>query len=111
VAKQATLRRTVQWPWDEVELPTREVSLIKAMAAQHPEAFEICAQRLCRVDSLSFTAGGDEGRRATDFAEGMRFAGRQMRRVRDARMPTTSSRGAPPADLPNSPTPPAKPKS
>lgn len=91
----------VRWAWDAVELEPREVSLIKAMAAQHPEAFEICVTKICRADALSFAAGGEDGRRATDFAEGMRFAGRQMRRARDAKLPTTG-RGSPPADLPNS---------
>jgi hypothetical protein len=73
------------------------------MAAAHPEAFEICARKICRLDLISFAAGGEDGRRATDFAEGLRFAGKQMLNARDARMPT-SSRGAPPAELPNSPT-------
>lgn len=71
------------------------------MAAQHPEAFAICAEKLCRVNAMSFAAGGEDGRRATDFAEGMRFAGKQMMNARDAKMPI-SGRGAPPADLPNS---------
>lgn len=98
--KQGPKPRT-QWAWDAVELEPREVSLIKAMAAQHPDAFEICVSKICRADSLSFAAGGEDGRRATDFAEGMRFAGRQMRRARDARLPA-AGRGAPPSDLPNS---------
>lgn len=81
-----------------------EISAIKAMAAQHPKAFETCISKICRTDAISFAAGGIDGQRATDFAEGMRFAGKQMRNVRDARMPT-ASRGAPPDDLPNAPTP------
>jgi hypothetical protein len=95
------LKPKASWAWDEVQLTPRETSLVKAMAQQHPEAFEICIARLCKADHVSFAAGGEDGRRATDFAEGMRFAGNQMRRARDARMPATG-RGAPPADLPNS---------
>lgn len=96
-------------PWDDVLLEPHETSAVKAMAAQHPKAFEILVSRICRVDAISFAAGGVDGQRATDFAEGMRFAGKQMRNVRDAVMPTLT-RGAPPSDLPNSPTPPASAK-
>ena len=83
-------------PWDDVLLEPGEVSLIKAMAAQHARAFEICVTKICGVDAISFTAGGIDGQRATDFAEGKRFAGKQMRNVRDVTMPSFS-RGAPPA--------------
>jgi hypothetical protein len=99
-----------RFPWEHGFLESRKVSLIKAMASQHPEAFRICVEEICRTNSLSFTAGGEEGRRATDFAEGMRFAGRAMLNARDAVMPTTG-RKAPPDDLPNSPTPPPAMKS
>lgn len=92
-------------PWDDVLLEPADISAIKAMAAQHPRAFDICLNKICRLDAISFAAGGLDGQRATDFAEGMRFAGKQMRNVRDATMPSFS-RGAPPPDLPNSPTPP-----
>lgn len=91
-------------PWDDILLLPGEVSSIKAMAAQHPRAFELVVTRICGADAISFSAGGIDGQRATDFAEGKRFAGKQMRNVRDMIMPT-QSRGAPPADLPNSPTP------
>jgi hypothetical protein len=87
-----------------VLLELAEISLIKAMAVQHPRAFEICVTKICGVDAISFAAGGVDGQRATDFAEGKRFAGKQMRNVRDAVMPNYS-RGAPPPDLPNSRTP------
>lgn len=91
-------------PWDDVLLEPAEISAVKAMAAQHPKAFEICVTKICGVDAISFAAGGIDGQRATDFAEGKRFAGKQMRNVANAVMPTYS-RGAPPAELPNSPTP------
>jgi hypothetical protein len=87
-----------------VLLEPAEVSAIKAMAAQHPRAFELCVTKICGVDAISFAAGGIDGQRATDFAEGKRFAGKQMRNVRDAIM-RSFSRGAPPPELPNSPTP------
>lgn len=90
-------------PWDDVLLEPGEISAIKAMAAQHPRAFEVVISKICRTDAISFAAGGIDGQRATDFAEGMRFAGKQMRNVRDTRLPS-HSRGAPP-DLPNAPTP------
>lgn len=90
-------------PWDDVLLQPGEISAIKAMAMQHPRAYELVIGRICRVDAISFAAGGVDGQRATDFAEGMRFTGKQMRNIRDERLPS-HSRGAPP-ELPNSPTP------
>lgn len=91
------------WPWDDVHLEPHEVSEIKAMAAQHPAAFETITQKVLGLNRLSFTSGGEDGRRATDFGEGMKFGGRQLIRIRDMKMPV-HSRGAPP-ELPNSPTP------
>jgi hypothetical protein len=90
-------------PWDPVEFELAEVSAIKAMAAQHPRAFEVVLQKICRLDAMSFTAGGEDGRRASDYAEGKRAVGDTLRQLRDLAMPSPV-RGAP-ADLPNSPTP------
>jgi hypothetical protein len=101
---------TVRMPWDEVLLEPADVSALKAMAAQHPKGLGVLLDKIIGVDRLSFTAGGEEGRRATDFAEGKRWVGRTLQRAIDATLPTRG-RGAPPADLPNSPTPSAKPES
>lgn len=96
-------------PWDPVQLELHEISAVKAIAAQHPVGYEAIL-KICRVDEISFTAGGEDGRRATDYAEGKRGVGITLRSVVAMRMPT-AARSAPPAELPNSPTPSAQPKS
>ena len=75
-----------RWPWDPVLLEPFEVSAIKAVAAQMPIAFA-AIEKICGTDRMSFTVGGEEGRRATDFAEGQRHVGRMLRQIRDGKMP------------------------
>jgi len=104
MAKQPAQAPKQRFPWDPVELELHEISAIKAIAAQHATGFEAIL-KICRVDEMSFTAGGEDGRRATDYAEGKRAVGITLRNVATMKMPS-SSRGAPP-ELPNSPTPPA----
>lgn len=36
---------------------------------------------LCETDRMTFWPGGEDGRRATDFAEGKRWVGLQLRRI------------------------------
>lgn len=36
---------------------------------------------VCRVDDMSFRPGGDDGRRASDFAEGKRYVANQYRKM------------------------------
>lgn len=52
-----------------------------ANAAQQQRAIEFIERRLCATDRMSFYPGGDDGRRATDFAEGKRWVGSQIRRL------------------------------
>lgn len=92
------------WPWDDAQLELAEVSSIKAIAAQHPVGFAAIIDKICRTDLRSFTPGGEDGRRASDYAEGGRGVGRALRAIAAMKMPTVT-RGAPPNDLPNSPTP------
>jgi hypothetical protein len=97
-----------RYPWDPVELEPREISGIKAMAAQHPVAFA-AVLKIARTDEMSFSAGGEDGRRATDYAEGKRAVGVTLRGILAMKL-QPEGRGAPPDDLPNSPTPSAEPK-
>lgn len=94
--------RRATMPWDVPLLEVSEASAVKAMAAQHPGGFEVI-MKICGLDRLSFTAGGDDGRRATDFAEGKRFVGACLRNTVTMSLPSPV-RSAPPPDLPNSPT-------
>lgn len=49
------------------------------MQAKH--AIDWIMREAARVHDLSFQFGGDEGRRLTDFAEGRRYVGMQIRRL------------------------------
>lgn len=97
---------SLPWPWDVPKLSPAKVSKIKAMAAQHPEAIKILIEDICGANRLSFTHGGEDGRRATDFAEGKRFVAGTLRNTIAAELPSPTK--APPPDLPNSPTPKAE---
>lgn len=82
------------------QLPLHEVSALKAI----PEATFAIIERICGVGRNPYRDGGEEGRRATDYACGKLAIAHLLRALRAAKMPS-SSRGAPPSDLPNSPTP------
>jgi hypothetical protein len=92
-------------PWDPVQLELHEVSAIKAIAASHPVGFAAIVDKLCGADRMSFTAGGEDGRRASDYAEGKRSVGLNLRMLRDMKMPSAASKDGAPPELPNSPTP------
>ena len=40
---------------------------------------------LCETDRMTFWPGAEDGRRATDFAEGKRWVGVQLRRIEKLR--------------------------
>lgn len=91
-------------PWDPVELTQTEVSSIKAVSdgvangQQQQIAFRAIVDKLCGVDRASFTIlpGSDDGRRATDFAEGKRWVGNTLRNNIVNRQYPVNPRGAPP---------------
>lgn len=90
-------------PWDAVELSATELASIKAISdgAADPEqqriAYRTIIQKICGVDRASFTIlGPDEGRRATDFAEGRRWVGNTIRFDIVGREYPVDPRGAPP---------------
>lgn len=90
--------------WDPVDLELAEVADIKAMAAAHPRGFAAIVDKLCGFGGGSFIAGGEDGRRQSDYAEGKRAIAISLRAVLAMKLPTVG-RGAPPRDLPNSETP------
>lgn len=99
------LNATQTWPWDLVQLTLAEASSIKAIASQHPMGYAAIVDKICGADRLSFTAGGDDGRRATDFSEGKRWVASAIRQAVDAQMPTTKSEPGP-HSVPKGPPPP-----
>ena len=93
--KAARVASKPLWPWDPINLTVGEIAAIKGMAAQNRLAFEAIVFKICGVDRMSFTAGGEDGRRATDFAEGRRWPGNTLRQI--VEMPAqVNPRGAPP---------------
>lgn len=79
-----------------------EVAAVKALAEggadEHQQrlAFGFICRRLCGESTLSFWPGAEDGRRASDFAEGRRWVGIQLRRIVALLPERQDSRGDPP---------------
>jgi hypothetical protein len=98
------------WPWSPVsDFENADVFALKALeagnasAGQQQRALKFIRNRICEAERLSFMPGGEDGRRATDFAEGKRFVAVQIRRFLNLEQQTVNSRGAPPP-MPAPPT-------
>jgi hypothetical protein len=52
-----------------------------ASPQQAKHALDWVMREAARVPDMSFQLGGEDGRRATDFAEGRRYVGLQIRRL------------------------------
>jgi len=52
-----------------------------ANAAQQKRAVALIERKICATDRMSFYPGAEDGRRASDFAEGKRWVGAQLRRL------------------------------
>jgi hypothetical protein len=92
---KAPRQREPKWPWDQVNLDLHEISAIKVMASQNAVAFAAIL-KICGDERMSYTHGGEDGRRATDFAEGRRWVGLALKRARDATMPGPKQHGTGP---------------
>jgi hypothetical protein len=79
-------RPRVPRAWDPVLLERHEISALKALTPHAVAAIE----KITAVDRASFAAGGEDGRRETDFAEGKRWVGVTLRNVRAMKMPWAS---------------------
>ena len=76
------------WPW---QLPpgieNADIFALQALergaanASQQQRAIAFVERRLCATDRMSFYPGGEDGKRASDFAEGKRWVGTQLRRL------------------------------
>lgn len=53
----------------------------KANDGQQKTVWNWILHDVCQVDGMSYRAGGLEGQRATDFAEGKRFVANQIRKM------------------------------
>jgi hypothetical protein len=67
--------------WDPALLSEGEIAGIKAMAANQSVGFRALLEKICLVDQVSFAAGGEDGRRETDYAEGKRAVGINLRAI------------------------------
>lgn len=73
-------------PWQFPKIDPADIFAIQAVAkgianeGQQKRAFDYIVGALCETDRMTFWPGED-GRRATDFAEGKRWVGVQLRRI------------------------------
>jgi hypothetical protein len=78
-------------PWQLPAIDNASVFAIQALArgianeGQQRQAWDYILRALCEIDRMTFWPGGDDGRRATDFAEGKRWVGVQLRRIEKLR--------------------------
>jgi hypothetical protein len=92
-APTAVRRRKSQpdHPWQFPKIESADIFAVQAVAkgianeGQQQRAFDYIVRVLCETDRMTFWAGGEDGRRATDFAEGKRWVGVQLRRIEKLR--------------------------
>lgn len=110
LAKERPLPPPWEIPLAELNARTSELAALRAIAQgladehQQRRGFEFICRFLCAEKRRTFFPGGEDGRRASDFAEGRRFVATQLRRIVELEPVTVDSRGEPP------PMPAAKPE-
>jgi hypothetical protein len=82
-------------PWQMPRVADADIFALQAVAAgeanaaQQQRAFDCVVRILCETDRMTFWPGipgtAEDGRRATDFAEGKRWVGLQLRRIEKMR--------------------------
>jgi hypothetical protein len=74
-------------------------ALAECRADEHQQrrAWSFIRERLCAGDTMSFWPGAEDGRRATDFAEGKRWVAIQLRRISRLVPSEVNVRDEPPA--------------
>jgi hypothetical protein len=88
-------------PWQLPPIEDADIFAVQAFArgaageAEQLRAWAVI-RRIAGADRMSFWPGGEDGRRATDFAEGKRWLADQMRRLSRLKPAEVSSRGEPP---------------
>jgi hypothetical protein len=89
-------------PWQLPLTQSADVFAVQALAkgianeGQQQRAWDYITRILCETDRMTFWPGGEDGRRATDFAEGKRWVGVQLRRIEKLR-PDMTGLGLPPS--------------
>jgi hypothetical protein len=78
-------------PWQLPHIEDHDIFALQAVAkgigseAQQRRAYDYIVRILCETDRMTFWPGAEDGRRATDFAEGKRWVGLQLRRIEKLR--------------------------
>ena len=78
-------------PWQIPRIDDADIFALQAIAngiasnAQQRRAYDYVIRALCETDRMTFWPGGEDGKRATDFAEGKRWVGLQLRRIEKMR--------------------------
>ena len=78
-------------PWQMARLDDADIFAIQSVAqgmandSQQARAYDYIVRVLCETDRMTFWPGGEDGKRATDFAEGKRWVGLQLRRIEKLR--------------------------
>jgi hypothetical protein len=76
-----------EWPWKLPQLSNAEIFALQALergtanAHQQQLAIACIELKICAARRMSFYPGAEDGRRASDFAEGKRWVGDQIRRL------------------------------
>jgi hypothetical protein len=71
--------------WNDIAAEMQAVAKGIANDAQQQRAYDYVVRVLCETDRMTFWPGGEDGKRATDFAEGKRWVGVQLRRIEKMR--------------------------
>ena len=104
--KAKSVQKAAQWPWSPVPphaFESADVFALQALAngnassGQQQRALAFIRNVICEGERLSFWPGGEDGRRATDFAEGKRYVSIQVRRFLNMKPAVIDTRGPPPA--------------
>ena len=98
----ARVKTLLPWQLPIDRIPPWAISAVRAIAAgtadehQQREGLAWIRDGLSARTRMSFWPGGDDGRRATDFAEGRRWVGDQLQRICNLTPGQVDPRGPPP---------------
>ncbi len=104
--------RPQRWPWETLYFKPSEIASIQAVREgsadefQQREAFRVIVEKIANRGGLSFTAGGTDGQRATDFSEGRRWVGRVLDNIANQDLPFDPRGEPPPMPMGMGPDPP-----
>ena len=93
-------------PWvlrpEDIKKYPGEIAALRALAEGGADEYQqrmvlpFIQRVLCQADVSSYCPGGEDGRRATDFAEGKRWVWLQLRRILNMVPDQADTRGEPP---------------